>query len=531
MTLIHRMNVPFVTSIALVTALAACGGGDADTTQGAGASGASTSNPNGGSGGDGGDGGDGGLFNNTTNPGGGTTSSTTESGTTTTTAPPDPNGLCLSPAQTDGATLWAKKAGADNVQTALGITTDAQGNVIVAGGFQGSIDFGAGVLTSAGQNDAYVAKLDANGGAVWSKRYGDSGFHQYAQHLATDAQGNILVTGYFRGTINFGGQNLSDVSNFFDDIFIAKLDGAGNHVWSKRYGDINSEQSMAIATDPQSNVLVAGAFQKTINFGGGAIVAEDGGFNAFVAKLSPAGDQVWAKSYGDTAGEQKALGVTADKDGNVYLTGHHRGSIDFGGGALVADGANQNAFIAKLNAQGNVVWAKSYGKDTAAAVDVAVDPNGNVFVVGNFKGTIDFGEGDLVAGVANNVFLIKLDSAGDLVWAKNYGETNKAQEATSIALHGDKPVLLGAFTGKIDFGGGPLSNAGGYDVFLAKLDADGCETHANSYGAAMLERGETLAIDASGNILFAGSFDGTVDFGGGALVSQATDAYVVKTKP
>jgi hypothetical protein len=531
MKLIRHIHVPFVSSIALVTALAACGGGGETTTEGAGASGASTSNPNGGAGGEG-EGGAGGLFNNTGGIGGDGGSKTTTSGnTTTTTAPPDPNGLCLSPTATDGATQWALKAGADNVQSALGITADAQGNVVVAGAFQGTIDLGAGVLTSAGLNDAYVAKLGANGTAMWSKKFGDGGFHQYAQHVATDAQRQRPRDRLLPRHINFGGQNLSDISNFFDDIFVAKLDAAGNHVWSKRYGDINSEESKAIATDAQSNVLVAGAFQKTVNFGGGAIVAEDGGFNAFVAKLTPAGEQVWAKSFGDTAAEQKALGVTADDDGNVYVVGYHKGSIDFGGGALAAEGTDQNAYVAKLNPQGTFVWAKTFGTDTASAVDVGVDTAGNVLVLGNFKGKINFGGDDLDAGVANNVFLLKLDAAGALVWAKNYGTPNKAEEATSIALDGDKPIVLGIFTDKIDFGGGALTSAGGFDVFLAKLDADGCQSHAKSYGADMLQRGETLAVDATGNILFAGSFDGTVDFGAGALTATATDAYFVKTKP
>ncbi len=439
---------------------------------------------------------------------------------------------CASPTPTDGTTQWALKAGGDNVQSALGITTDAQGNVVVAGAFQGTIDLGAGVLTSAGLNDAYVAKLGSNGTAMWSKKFGDSGFHQYAQHVATDAQGNVLVTGHFRGTINFGGQNLSDISNFFEDLFVAKLDGAGNHIWSKRYGDINNEESQAIATDPQGNILTVGAFQKTINFGGGAIVAEDGGFNAFVAKLSPTGDQIWAKSYGDTT-EQKALGVTADKDGNVYVVGYHQGSIDFGGGALTADGSNKNAYVAKLSPTGAYLWAKSFSTtDSASAVDVAVDTaSNNVYVLGNYKGSITLGDKTFDAGNAYNVFLLKLDAAGTQTWAKNYGKPNAAEEASSIALDGAKPILFGIYNGSIDFGGGALTSVGGFDIFVAKLDADGCQSHAKSYGADLLQRGETLAVDATGNILFAGSFDGTVDFGAGALTATATDAYFVKTKP
>ena len=536
MKLIRPVHVPFVSSLALVAALGAslgaCGDPADSTTEGAGASGAGASG--GGSGAAGGEGGgDGGLFNNTGGEGGeGGQGTTTTGGTTTssTTQPPDPNGLCLADTPTDGTTQWAKKAGAVEGQSALGVTTDPQGNVIVAGAFTNSIDFGVGALSSAGLTDAYLAKLDPNGTAVWSKKYGDGGFHQYAQHVATDAQGNIVVSGHFRGSINFGGGALNDISNFFEDLFVAKLDGAGNHIWSKRYGDINNEESQAIATDPQGNILTVGAFQKTINFGGGAIIAEDGGFNGFVAKLSPTGDQIWAKSYGDTT-EQKALGVTSDKDGNVYVVGYHQGSIDFGGGALTADGTNKNAYIAKLSPTGAYIWAKSFATTDSAAVDVAVDASNNVYVLGNYKGSITLGDKTFDAGNAYNVFLLKLDAAGTQTWAKNYGKPNAAEEASSIALDGAKPILFGIYNGSIDFGGGALTSVGGFDIFVAKLDESGCQTHAKSYGDAALQRGESVALDPAGNIIFAGSFDGTVDFGAGALTAEASDAYIVKTKP
>ncbi len=525
MKLAYRRHLPFLVPAALLVAIGACDGDpQSSATQ-------STTGPSGGAGGDTGNGagGDGGLFQ--TNSGGSdTTGGTTTSGGMTTSTTVDPAAPCESPNPASPTAAWTKKAGAAQVQSALGVTSDAQGNVFVSGNFLGSIDFGLGALNSAGQNDAYVAKLDTNGTALWAKSFGDAGYHQYAQHLATDAQGNVLVTGHFRGTINFGGGALSDVSNFFEDLFIAKLNPTGGHVWSKRYGDINNEESQSIATDAQGNVLVVGAFQKTINFGGGAIIAEDGGFNGFVAKLNALGDQQWAKSLGDTAAEQKTMGVTADADGNVYIVGYHQGSIDLGG-AFVADAGQQNAYVAKLSPAGAFVWAKSWPSLSATALDVEVDAAGNVFVLGNFKGKTSFGGKEFDAGMANDVFLVKLDESGDHLWSKAFGSSSAADEATSLALDAGKPIVFGAFTKEINFGNGALVSAGGYDVFLAKLDEEGCAIHSAAYGAAMLQRGETMDIDPAGNIVFGGSFDGTVDFGTGAVTADGTDAYVVKLTP
>jgi len=524
MKLAHRLDLPLLLSFAVAGALGACGSDpETSATQGTLASSTSTS-----SGGKGGEGGAGGNLFHTGGGGDGGSAGTTSTSSGTTSQPGD---LCESPTPTDPTTIWAKKAGAANVQSADGVATDAQGNVFVGGSFQGTIDLGAGELTSTGLTDAYVAKLSSAGTIAWSKRYGSSGHHQYAQHVAADPQGNVLVTGHFRGTIDFGGGALSDISNFFEDIFIAKLDGAGNHVWSKRYGDINNEESQSIATDAQGNIYVAGGFQKTVNFGGGALVAEDGGFNAFVVKLSPAGDQVWAKSYGDTVAEQRALGITADKDGNVYVVGSFQGSIDLGGGALTAEAGKQQAYVAKLSPTGAYLWAKAYGTDAAAAIDVQVDANGNVYALGNFKGIITLGGSEFSAGNAENVFLVKLDKDGKHVWSHDFGTTNSAESATSLALDGDKPVIVGNFTGSIDFGGGNLVSAGIYDMFLAKLDAAGCHIHSTAYGDAAFQRVESLAIDAQGNNVFVGSFDGDVDFGAGPLAANESDACIVKTKP
>lgn len=522
MTLASRHGASILVSAALLAAIAACDGGETSSEGTGGDAGAPVS----GTGATGTGGSDGGLFQ--TNDGGTTSTGT---GTTTTSTPVDPSAPCKSDETAMLTSAWAKQAGGAQVQAALGVTTDASGNVIVAGNFTGTIDLGAGVLSSAGQNDAFVAKLAAAGTTTWSKSYGDGGYHQYAQHVATDAQGNVLVAGHFRGTINFGGGALSDASNFFEDIFIAKLDGAnGGHIWSKRYGDINTEEAQDITTDASGNVIVAGAFQKSVNFGGGALTAEDDGFNGFIAKLTPAGDQVWAKSIGDTATEQKTMGVTADADGNVYIVGYHQGAVDLGM-PFTANAGEQNAFVAKLSPAGAYLWARSWPSVGAAALDAGVDATGNVYVIGNFKGKMSFGGKEFDAGVANDVFVVKLDKSGDHLWSRAFGSAGAADEATSLELDAGKPVVFGAFTKEINFGGGALLSGGGYDVFLAKLDEEGCQIHAAVYGGEMLQRGETLAVDKMGNIVFAGSFDGVVDFGGGAFTSNATDAYIAKLKP
>ncbi len=173
MNFLRRLDLALFSSMAVLVALAACGGGETSgSTSSTGGTGGATGGT-GGTTGHGAGGTGGGLFA-TGGMGGGMTTTTTTTTTTT-----DPGAPCLSATQTTATTLLAKKAGAADVQSALGATTDAQGNIVVAGAFLGQIDFGGGALSSAGGNDAYVAKLNNSGSPLWSKRYGDSA-NQYA---------------------------------------------------------------------------------------------------------------------------------------------------------------------------------------------------------------------------------------------------------------------------------------------------------------------------------------------------------------
>ena len=148
---------------------------------------------------------------------------------------------------TNGSHLWSKRFGDSNNDIAWGVAVDGGGNAVVTGYFRGSVNFGGGNLTSAGSNDVFVAKLDFSDNHVWSKRFGDAD-DDFAEGIGVDAAGNVLIAGSFSGKIDFGGGSL--VSAGQRDIFLAKLDAAGNHRWSKRFGDANSDIAHDVALEP-----------------------------------------------------------------------------------------------------------------------------------------------------------------------------------------------------------------------------------------------------------------------------------------
>ena len=431
--------------------------------------------------------------------------------------------------KTDGPVQWSKGFGDPSGQYVHGMAVDGAGNVLITGSFAGSVDFGGGVLTSAGANDIFVAKLDPNGAHLWSKRFG-AAQEQSGRGIAADATGNVYVTGNFIGSVNFGGGALgSDDCCFFEDVFVMKLDPQGNFVWAKDFGDGAAQTARAIASDAQGNVVVVGDFQGNLDFGGGPLKAAGvGAVDVFVTKLTTAGGHLWSKRFGDAA-DQSAEEVALDGTGNVVLTGYASGSIDFGKGPLAAPGKSA-AFVAKLNPGGDTTWASIFGAE-ARGLGVDVDPAGDVAVVGSFKGTIDLGGGELASGGSNDtVFVGLLDPQGKHTWSHVYG--SGSSQATSVVIDGKGKVIVGgSFTESIDFGGPNLTSAGGLDAFLVKLDSVGCHVFSGQFGNEVKQAVQNVALDASGNILIVGNFAGTADFGVGPVTASGDDVFVAKFGP
>jgi len=436
--------------------------------------------------------------------------------------PVDPSG---------GATVFASAYGDAQVQSGLSVAADKSGNVLLAGAFQGSMTMGGTTLTSSGKEDGFFAKLSSAGDVLWAKRFGD-GQNQSATGIGADANGNVYVTGIFIGTVNFGGGNLTSDTNFFQDVFLAKFAPDGTHIWSKKFGDSNIQYARALAVDASGNVIITGYFQQNVDFGGGVLTASGQSFDAFVAKFDTAGQHLWSRRYGD-ATDQSANAVTVDASGNVLVAGHAAGSIDFGAGAVTASGT-PSAFVAKLDPQGAPIWTKvSGGVGKAAANGVAVSATGSVAVVGSFTGGFDFGAGVLQNPDVDDAYVTVFGPSGAHVLTRKYGDAT-FQRADGVAFTPNGDVLLtGAFTGTIDFGTGPVTSVDGFDMFLTRLDlSDACPTWLRIFSGAAAQSPQQLRFDgAMGNVLVTGSFGGSVDFGGGPITAAGDDAFLLSVKP
>lgn len=411
-------------------------------------------------------------------------------GTFSLTANSSNNDLFISKLDSNGNFIWAVNIGGGLVEWTYSIATDYMSNVYLTGFFQDTVDFDPGVgvynLISAGNEDIFVCKLDSAGSFLWARSVGGAIFED-ARTVAVDTYGNVYYTGFFQGTVDFdpGSGVYYSSSSGQTDVFISKLDANGNFLWVKKFGGTSIDRSHFLTLDATGNIYTTGQFSGTVDFDPGTgnynLTSAGGGPDIFVSKLDTNGNFKWARAMGSITGYDAGIGLAVDASENVYTTGYCQGIADFDPGPgvfnLVSAGSD-DIFISKLDSSGNFQWATSMGSTVDdRGIAIAVDNNSNVFTSGYFKGTVDFDPGpatlNLISAGESDIFISKMDSAGNFQWAKRIGGTY-FDFSYGLTLNSSGHIYsTGTFYGTVDFDPGSgiynLSAPGNPDVFVLKL--------------------------------------------------------------
>ena len=280
-----------------------------------------------------------------------------------------------------------------------------------------------------------------------------------------------------------------------------------------------------VAIDSSDNIYITGTSQGANLFGKN--VTSGTTDDIFVAKLNSSGVVQWVYAAGGT-GRDRGRKIALDSSGNIYVTGYYWSTVDFGGGNVTSNGY-WDAFLLKLNSSGTFQWVKSYGSTlNDLGRDVAIDSNDNIYMLGNYRGTVDFGGGDENGAVNGDIFLVKFNSSGVFQWVYTAG-ASAADDSRALALDSnDNPYITGSFSGTVDFGGGNITAANTDDLFILKLNSSGAYQNIYTSNIFTTQKGKGLAVDSSGNIYATGTFSGTVDFGGGNITTSGNDIYLLK---
>ena len=421
----------------------------------------------------------------------------------------------ISPAvvPTIGFTSAAGLGGTDVVLNAS--ATDSAGNVYVVGGYSGTVDVDPGVgitnLTSSAGRDILVAKYSSTGALVWAKSFhGGTTGNDVANDIQLDGQGNPIVIGGFVGTGTFGSFTLTNQGS--SDVFVTKLDASGNVTWAVGFGGAGYDVGSKLTRDGAGNILIAGLFQGTANFGSTSLVSQSGSYDIFAAKLGATGTSAWAVRMGGASADQ-LVGIGTDTAGNVYLSGSFQGTASFGSVSLATAGG-YDAFVTGLNPQGVTNYAVSFGgTGTDQAKDLVVDGSGNAYAVGLFTGTASFGGQSLTSLGQNDGFAVKVGPTGVVGWASDIGGAGD-DRVNAVTRDGQGNLYVaGYYSGSMTLGTTGLIGGGGTDGFAAKLDAAGNAAWAQGFGGAGNDTASNITVDGSGNLELVGGYAGPVLFG------------------
>ena len=414
----------------------------------------------------------------------------------------------------DPVHMWSKRfgeiGGANQVVTDVAL--DASDNIVFAGYFEGVVDFGGGPLVSAGESDIFVAKFDRFGSHVWSGRFGDT-MEQPSGGLdvTVDSDGNVILAGAFEGAVDFDGGRLE--SGGGSDVFIAKFDPVGSHLWSACFGDSVHQYGTAVACDSSGNSYLVGDFTGTLNFGGDTFTSESG-WDWFDVKFDPQGNHVWSHaSSGSDLNKLYAKDVAIDSNGGVVIVGIARwwaGSLGLGLGQMIVrrlfpNGTHDESFF-----YGEEFLMFDEEKDEAHAV--ATGALGSFVLTGIYADT--------------NVFFGKWDNSCDLVWSHTYGSWGTIANGIAIDSTGNMVIVGNLGIDGVNFGGGYLPEPG---TFAVKIDSSGNHLWSEVFSGHYLNGCWDVAVNASGDFVIGGGFSNSIDFGGGPLVSAGgQDAFLAK---
>lgn len=375
----------------------------------------------------------------------------------------------------NGEVLWAVKAWGIANNAAAGITLDWDDFPIITGWFAETIHFGDIVLESHGSYDMFVARYNNEGDVIWAKSAGGEG-DDYGNRLTTNLEYDVLVSGSFRYTAHFG-EETTITSEGNRDIFIANYSNTGNFHWVKKAGGEGEDRAYDIISNHNGATYFTGVFNGKAFFGEHDIMSNSF-LSTYIAKMDASGNFLWIrKGTGGANDYARGFGISMDSEGNVYGNGTFSGRLTFSEHTVEASGGefDFDAYLVKYNHEGELSWLKKaggYGNDQG--MDLFTDGNGNSFVTGFFSNVANFGDHALESAGKSDIFIAKYNWAGEVMWAKRAGgEYLDYGYGISQGNHENELLYIcGNFQEDAAFDDIVLSNWGGLDMFVAKLNYD-----------------------------------------------------------
>jgi hypothetical protein len=448
---------------------------------------------------------------------------------------------------------WAKRTGNNTLDIGQQIRLDNIGNVYTVGYFQGTVDFdpstgGVFNLTANGIGSNFMQKVDASGNFIWAKKL--DGIN--CNITSFDIDSNIYIVGHYQGSTDFDPDSSNTYFLLDTATFIAKLNLNGHLIWVK---SIKTDNASNIEIDNGANLLITGSNSysvvdfnpsptDTFNLNTGV---PNGQLSfTYLLKLDSGGNFYWVKRFD---GSLNFNDISSDGNDNIFITGSFQSTVDFNPNDTLTNsltysnsGVLGDYFVLKLNSNGVFKWVNTINT-TSVGEAITIDVSGNVIATGYFMYSGDFNPSpsqsyNIVSDVSTwDIFIQKLDSSGNFIWAKGIG-SNGDDEAWTIATDIVGGLYIGGLFGyTVDFNpppgssaivvGNPNSATGLMDAFILKLDAGGNFNWVQHIGGVGTTAIKSIALDNNVNVYSTGYFGGNVSGTGSANFDESNSNFTL----
>lgn len=388
---------------------------------------------------------------------------------------------------------WEKSFGGNGGDRGQAIISTPDSGFIAVG-YTNSTD--GDIILNHGSQDFWIVKMDSDGEMLWQKSYGGSAY-DLCYGICNGVNGGFILVGQ---TNSIDGDVTENKGLY--DYWIIKIDDNGEIVWQKTFGGTSSENARSIIPTNDGNYLIAGYTSSN----DGDISSNQGSSDVWIVKLNDFGSIIWQKTFGSSESDH-AYDIVETIFGEIYVCGYSEGS----NGDVSNNNGSTDFWILKLNAEGNLIWEKSFGgSESDNAQALCLKENGVVCVGETYSNDYDV---DGFHGLLDT-WVVAVDSLGNLQWQRPYGGTN-GDEGDDIAQLSNNDFI---FTGRSSVANGDVTeNKGAIDYWVVSIDSLGVINWQKSIGGSDEDHSYGIAITADSQIVVNGvsessDFDVTATF-------------------
>lgn len=357
---------------------------------------------------------------------------------------------------------------------------------------------------------------------TWATQLGDIGYDRI-DLTTTDANANVYVAGVFSDTLTTdGGIIISDGSN--SDVFFGQYSANGEAVWLKRLGGDGFDRVTAMNLAPSNHLYLAGTVIDTVRFGTDTIVTKGhSDSDIYLTKVDAIdGSFVWTREI-ETALEGSVADIGTDALGNVFVWGSFQDTLALGTDSLLTFGQS-DLFLLKYDSNGNLLWKNHFGgSKNDLAVALRVSDSGDLYLSGTFNGKILLGSTFLEAYDNLDSFVARYDSEGNLVWAKQLGSDQLGALVTDLAFDNNHIFITGTYVNNTLINGQTIMTDGLQSLFVARFLLDGTPDFVRGFNNDLVATPTQMVCDNNGRLYISGILQGTAQFGAYSLSSSNSE--------